>query len=122
MSKAELNSWKAATTNEVRVYQDFCDRNLALKKREDELQLNIDKLEPKEIELQRTISRLEQHLSVLEHTTNLNPEVKQEDTISTNDQLIPSLNWYKNENEMLGYHFQAENSTRKLILDTKDFF
>jgi predicted transcriptional regulator len=28
--KAELNSWKAAVSNEVRVYQDFCDRNLAL--------------------------------------------------------------------------------------------
>src|SRR5919106_5607951 len=32
--KAELNSWKAALNNEVRVYQDFCDRNLALKNRE----------------------------------------------------------------------------------------
>src|SRR5919106_4278070 len=31
--KAELNSWKAALNNEVRVYQDFCDRNLALKNR-----------------------------------------------------------------------------------------
>jgi hypothetical protein len=29
--KAELNSWKAAVSNEVRVYQDFCDRNLVLK-------------------------------------------------------------------------------------------
>jgi hypothetical protein len=83
LNKAELNSWKAATSNEARVYQQFCDRNLALKKREDELQLNIDKLEAKEIELQKTIIRLEQHLSVL--TTNLYPEVMQEDIISTND-------------------------------------
>src|ERR671919_945393 len=39
-TKAELNSWKAATSNEVRVYQDFCNRNLVLKRREDELQLS----------------------------------------------------------------------------------
>ncbi|MGH9982832.1 MAG: hypothetical protein ACRD8W_02615, partial [Nitrososphaeraceae archaeon] len=37
-SEAELNSWKAAVSNEVRVYQQFVDRNVALKKREDELQ------------------------------------------------------------------------------------
>jgi hypothetical protein len=95
LSKAELNSWKAATNNEVRVYQQFCDRNLALKKRENELQLNVDKLEAKEIELQKTITQLEQHLSVLKgnvSTTNLNPEVMQEDIISTNDELIPSPN------------------------------
>jgi hypothetical protein len=84
-TKAELNSWKAAVSNEVRVYQDFCDRNLVLNKREDELQLNIDKLEAKEIELQKNISRLEQYLSVLKSnvdTINLNPEVKQEDRLS----------------------------------------
>jgi hypothetical protein len=40
-NKAELNSWKAAVSNEVRVYQDFCDRNLALKNRKDELQLKF---------------------------------------------------------------------------------
>jgi hypothetical protein len=84
-SKAELNSWKAAISNEVRVYQQFCDRNLALKKREDELQLNVDKLEAKEIELQRTISRFEQHLSVLKsniNITNLSPEGMQEDIVA----------------------------------------
>ena len=36
--EAELNSWKAELNNTVRTYQDFCDRNLKLKKREDELQ------------------------------------------------------------------------------------
>jgi hypothetical protein len=93
-TKAELNSWKAAINNEVRIYQDFCDRNLKLKKREDELQLNIGKLEAKEVELEKTISQLEQYLSVLKsnvNTTNLNPEVKQADVISTNGELIPSL-------------------------------
>src|ERR671919_2916693 len=53
--KAELNSWKAAISNEVRVYQDFCDRNLVLKNREDELVLSISELEAKKAELQNTI-------------------------------------------------------------------
>jgi hypothetical protein len=63
--KAELNSWKAATSNEVRVYQDFCDRNLALKNREDELQLNVNELEAKKTELQKTTAELQQHLAEL---------------------------------------------------------
>ena len=50
------------------------------------------------------------------------PEVKQEDIISMNDELIPPLNCHKNENEMPDYHFQSESSYRKLIFDTKDFF
>jgi hypothetical protein len=97
LSKAELNSWKAATSNEARVYQQFCDRNLTLKKREDELQHSVNELEAKESELQNTISRPEQHLSVLKsniNAINLNPESNQEDNISTNDELIPS---YLNE-------------------------
>jgi len=79
-SKAELNSWKAATSNEVRVYQDFCDRNLALKKREDELQLNVNKLEAKEIELQKSITRLGQYISELQvnNATNLNQPLQVE--------------------------------------------
>ena len=32
--EAELNSWKAELSNAVRTYQQFCDRNLELKKRE----------------------------------------------------------------------------------------
>jgi hypothetical protein len=48
----EVNSWKAVVSNEVRVYQDFCDRNIDLKKREDDLLLLISKLEAKRAELQ----------------------------------------------------------------------
>lgn len=58
LSKAELNSWKAATSNEARVYQDFCDRNLELKKREDELQQNIDEMENKKAEIQKATTDL----------------------------------------------------------------
>ena len=46
--------------------------------------------------------------------------------MSTNDVLIPPLdtavNRQPNENEMLGYHFQAESSSSRLIFETKDFF
>jgi predicted transcriptional regulator len=55
-TKAELNSQKAAIINEARVYQDFCDRNLELKKREDELKLSINELEAKEAELNESSS------------------------------------------------------------------
>ena len=54
--EAELNSLKAEVNNSVRIYQDFCDRNLELKKREDELQQTINELETKKIELQKTIA------------------------------------------------------------------
>jgi hypothetical protein len=52
--KAELNSWKAEITNSARIYQDFCDRNLELKNREDELQLTIKQLETTKVDLQKT--------------------------------------------------------------------
>jgi hypothetical protein len=110
-------------SNEVRVYQQFCDQNLALKKREDELKHSVDELEAKESELQKTITQLEQHLSVLKsniNATNLNPEVMQKDTISTHDELIPTLNCHMNEKEIPDYHFQSTLLYGKSIFDTKD--
>jgi hypothetical protein len=53
--KAELNSWKVEISNTVRIYQQFCDRNLELKKREDELQLTIKGLETTKVQLQKTM-------------------------------------------------------------------
>ena len=47
-------------TDIARTYQQFVDRNVELKRREDELQLSINGLEAKEDELQRTISGLKQ--------------------------------------------------------------
>jgi hypothetical protein len=128
-TKTELNSWKAAVSNEVRVYQDFCDRNLALKKREDELQLNVNELEAKKTELQKTTIELQQHLAELQENNtyhdDLNPEVKQEDIISTNDVFIPSpnrvFNYHRSENEAFHYPPQV-SSTRAIIFDTKDLF
>jgi len=45
--KAELNSLKAELGNSVRIYQQFCDRNLEFNKREHELQVTINELEAK---------------------------------------------------------------------------
>ena len=96
-------------------YQHFCDLNLELRKRNDELQLNVNKLEAKKTELQKTTTELQQHLAELQENNtyrdNLNPEVKQE-IISTNDVFIPSPNmvidYHQNENETLHYPSQVE--------------
>src|SRR5919106_6149048 len=45
--EVELGSQRAEINNTVRIYQDFCDRNLKLKKRENELQLAVNELEGK---------------------------------------------------------------------------
>ena len=78
--QAELNSWKAELNNIARTYQQFVDRNIALKRREDELQQNVNKLEAKEIELLKTTIELQQHLAELQENNayNLNLEVKQD--------------------------------------------
>jgi predicted transcriptional regulator len=125
--KAELDSCKAELSNTVRIYQQFCDRNIELKNREDELQLNIKELEGKVTELQK---RFNEALSKFQDNkadnTNLDAEVKQEDIISTNDVSIPppnmAINYHQNQNEMLHYHPQVESSSRTLIFDTKNLF
>jgi hypothetical protein len=125
MLKAELNSRKAELNNVVHIYQQFVDSNIALKKRENELQQTINELEAKKAELQK--SNLNESLSEF-HEINgnkdVNLEVRQEDdVISINDVLIPqpnvSINYNQNENETCHYHYQIEPS---LIFDTKDFF
>ena len=86
------------------IYQQFCDRNLELRKRNDELQLNVNKLEAKKTELQKTTTELQQHLAELQENNtyrdNLNPEVKQE-IISTQ-----KLNKRLSQRTMYSYHHQ----------------
>jgi hypothetical protein len=81
LRRAELNSWEAEISNAVRTYQDFSDRNLALRKREDELQLSINELEVRRAESQKTM--LKEPLLEFEennaYNDNLNLEVKQDD-------------------------------------------
>ena len=55
--QAEINSWRAELNNIARTYQQFVDRNIELKKREDELQLSITELEAKEAELNESSSQ-----------------------------------------------------------------
>jgi septal ring factor EnvC (AmiA/AmiB activator) len=55
--QSEINSLEAEKRNSVRTYQDFCDRNLKLKKREVELQLTINELEDKATELQEKLNK-----------------------------------------------------------------
>jgi len=77
-------------SNVVRTYQQFVDSNIALKKREDELQQTIDELEAKKAELQKP--RFNEPLSEFHENNDnkdVNLEVQQEDIISLNDVLIP---------------------------------
>ena len=71
-TKAELRSWQVAISNEVRVYQDFCNRNLALRNREDGLKKTLDELEAKEERLRKTITELQQHVSKLHENISEN--------------------------------------------------
>jgi predicted transcriptional regulator len=73
--QAELNSGKAAVNNIVRTYQQFVDRNVKLKRREDELQLSISELERKE-------TRLNESLLEFQENDDFNLEVKEEEVIS----------------------------------------
>jgi chromosome segregation ATPase len=55
--QAEINSWRTELNNIARTYQQFVDRNIELKKREDELQLSINELEAKKAELNESLSQ-----------------------------------------------------------------
>ena len=100
--EAELNSWKAAVSNEVRIYQGFCDRNLKLKKREDELQLSINQLE--ETKFNRSQSELQDNEA---DNASPNLDVKQEDILLTNDRLLP-ISYHQNEDEECHNYFRLE--------------
>jgi len=73
--KNELNSWKAELSNTVRIYQDFCDRNLEMNKRINELQLIVDGLEARRTELEKTSTESTQHLAEFQE---INAEMEQE--------------------------------------------
>jgi hypothetical protein len=113
--KAEVNSLKAELNNIALTYQQFVDRNLALKKRQDELQLSISKLERKE-------TRLNESLSEFQVNDDINLEVKEEEVTSMIDELTQQPNMainYQNKNEI---NAQVKPLSRTLIFDTKDLF
>lgn len=66
------------TNNIARTYQQFCDRNLGLRRREDELQRTIDELEAKKTKLNESLSEFEESNMDKE---NFNLEVKQEEDV-----------------------------------------
>ena len=66
---------KAEIHNSVRIYQDFCDRNLKLNNREDELQQNVDELEAKRTELMKSTTESNQHITEFQE---INAEMEQE--------------------------------------------
>ena len=104
--ESELNSWKVAIINEARIYQQFCDRNLELRKRNDELQLNVNKLEAKKTELQKTTTDSNQHVAEFQET-NTDLEMEQEIVMLMNDLSTPSPNiansYHQDENETFHY-------------------
>jgi hypothetical protein len=106
-SKAELNSWKAEVNNEVRIYQDFCNRNLALKNREGELQRTIDELEAKKTKLNESLSEFEESDMDKE---NFNLEVKQEEEVTSMTQ---------HPNMTVDYP-TLQGKSRTIIFDTKN--
>ena len=121
---AELNSWKAEVNNAARTYQLFCDRNLALKNREDELQLSISELERKETRLNESLSEFQDNNA---DNNCLAPEVKQEEVNFMNDVIISPptmvLDHLQNDNCIFPRPSQVEpSSSRTIIFDTKDLF
>jgi uncharacterized protein YlxW (UPF0749 family) len=65
-TRAEINSLEVEKCNSVRIYQQFCDRNVEMNKRINELQQTINELEAKEDKLQKTITEINQHLVKLQ--------------------------------------------------------
>jgi chromosome segregation ATPase len=125
LNKAELNSWKAATNNIARTYQQFVDRNIALKKREDELRHSINELEAKKTELQETTIDSNQHVAEFQET-NADLEMEREIATLMNDLSTTTPNiansYHQNENETFHYPSLVEPSAKTLIFDSKDLF
>jgi hypothetical protein len=91
--------------------------------------LAIIDLETKETELQKTTTELQQHLTELHenktYSGNLNPEVKQQNVISSDDKIMPqpenAIN-HPNENGIFPHHSRVETSSSRIVVfDTKDF-
>ena len=118
--QAGLNSWEAELSNTVRTYQDFSDRNLELKKREDELQHSINELDAKKTELQETTTDSNQVVAEFQET-NADLEMEQEIVMLMNDLSTtpPNItNRYRNASLSL----PSRVTSRTLICDTKDLF
>ena len=123
--EAELNSRKAELNSITRTYQQFCDRNIELKNREDELVNTINKLEARKTELQKLLSNSEFQWKDADNT-NVVLKARFEEIISTSDVSIQRsniANSHQNENNDAHlYSPQVEPLSRKSIFDTNDWF
>jgi hypothetical protein len=118
---SDLNSRKAELNSITRTYQQFCDRNIALKKREDELLHSINELEAKKIELQKSLSKSQSQKNDT-HKTNLILKARLEEIISTSRVSIQRSNIHNDNNEMPHSSYIVESSSRKLVFETRDLF
>jgi hypothetical protein len=107
--KAELNSRKAAVSNEVRLYQDFCDRNLKLRKREYELLHNIEELEAKETKLNKSLSEFEE--------SDMDKE-----NFNIEEEVTSMMNVLTQHPNMTVDYSTLQGESRTIIFDTKDLF
>jgi hypothetical protein len=111
---SDLNSLKADINNAAYIYQDFCDRNIELKNREDELVKTISELEAKKTELSQSEFQVN-------NTDNANVilRARLEEIISTSDISIQRSNIANNQqndnNEMPHSSHIVEPSSRTLI-------
>jgi hypothetical protein len=118
---SDLNSRKAELNSITRTYQQFCDRNMIFKNREDELRNTINELEAKKIELLKSLLQSEYHNNDT-YNTNLILKARLEEIISTSGVSIQRSNIYNDNNEMPHSPPMVEPSSRKLFFDTNDFF
>ena len=108
-SKTELNSLKAEINNSVRTYQDFCNRNLEMNKRINELQLIVDELEARRTKLKKTTTESNHHIAEFQESNaendNLNLEMEQEVVRLISDLSRPpsniAINYHSDENDTL---------------------
>jgi hypothetical protein len=113
---SDLNSRKAELNSITRTYQQFCDRNIELKNREDELVNTINELKTKKIELQKSLSHSEFQDNDTDNT-NMILKAKLEEIISISDVSIQQSSIANNH-----YQNEVEPSSGKLVFDTKDLF
>jgi uncharacterized protein with von Willebrand factor type A (vWA) domain len=111
---------EAEKTNSVRIYQQFCDRNIELKNREDELRVTIRELQDKKEELRKT--RLEESIPELKNKINNNINLA-DDFIVMDDVLIPQpqphmTNNHLNENKVLNGESTLSSSVNEYTTDT----
>jgi hypothetical protein len=113
--KDELNYWKAETNSRraelnsiAQTYQQFVDRNLNLKKREDELQCNIEELEAKKTKLNKSLSEFEENDMDKE---NFNTE-----------EVASMINKLTQRPNMTVDHPTLQGESRTIIFDTKYLF